>query len=220
MNITYKEWIKTRWFLLVALLTHLGFVAYSLLRVNRVASLHGEDHVWVVMMTHDQVFVDLLQYIPVLTGLLLGLFQFCPEMYHKCLKLTLHLPIGHLRITTQMLTWGVLALLGLTVLDYAILFGYLQTLLPVELYSRILFTSMPWYQAGLAAYLLSAWIVLEPSWPRRIFNLIVSLLVIRIYFISTTPCAYTRIGWGLSLFTLLLASLTIISITRFKEGKE
>jgi len=220
MNITYKEWIKTRWFLVIALLAHLGFVGYSLMRVNRVASLHGEDHVWIVMMTHDQVFVDLLQYIPVITGVLLGLFQYWPEMYHKCLKLTLHLPVGHLRITAQMLSWGLLAMLALTVVDYLILFGYLQRLLPVELYGRILLTALPWYLAGFAAYLLSAWIVLESAWKRRIFNIAVALLVLRVYFISSTPCAYARIGWGLAVFTLLLASLAVISITRFKEGKE
>lgn len=220
MNITYKEWIKTRWFLLVALVAHWGFVGYSLLRVNRVASLHGEDHVWVVMMTHDQVFVDLLQYIPVITGLLLGLFQFCPEMYHKCLKLTLHLPIGHLRITSQMLSWGVLSMLALTVTDYLILFCYLQAILPIELYGRILATALPWYLAGFAAYLLCAWIVLESAWRHRLFNIVVALLVLRIYFISSTPCAYMRISWGLAVFTLLLATLSVISITRFKEGKE
>lgn len=220
MKITYKEWIKTRWFLLVSLLAHLGFVGYSLLRVHRVAALHGEDHVWVVMMTHDQVFIDLLQYIPLITGLLLALFQFCPEMYHKCLKLTLHLPVAHLRITAQMLSWGILALFALTAADYAMMYGFLQSVLPVELYSRILLTALPWYLAGLAAYLLTAWIVLEPAWLRRLFNIAVSLLLMRIYFVSTTPCAYMRIGLWLAAFTLLLALLPVISIVRFKEGKE
>lgn len=220
MNITYKEWIKTRWFLLVALIAHWGFIGYSLLRVHRVESLHGADHVWVVMMTHDQVFVDLMQFVPLITGLLLGLFQFCPEMYHKCLKLTLHLPIGHLCISNQMLMYGVGAMLLLSVTDYLILLVYLQSLLPVELYGRILLTALPWYLAGMAAYLMTSWIVLEPAWSRRIFNICVALLVLRVYFVSSTPCAYSRIAWALTIFTLLLASLVVISIKRFKEGKE
>lgn len=220
MPILYKEWIKTRWFLLLALLTHVGFVCYSLLRIHRVASLHGADHAWIVMMTHDQVFIDPMQYIPLLTGLLLALFQFYPEMYHKCLKLTLHLPLSHLTLGGQMLLCGLCAMLVLTLAGYGLMLAYLPQVLAWELYSRILLTALPWYLAGVAAYLLTAWVVLESAWRRRVFNIVVSLLVLRVYFVSVTPCAYQPIAVGLTVFTLLLSVLSVISITRFKEGKE
>lgn len=48
--IFYKEWIKTRWYLLLALLVTLGFAGYSMLRINRVASMKGVEHVWEVML--------------------------------------------------------------------------------------------------------------------------------------------------------------------------
>ena len=70
--IFYKEWIKTRWYLLLALLVTLGFAGYSMLRINRVASMKGVEHVWEVMLARDTVFVDLLEFIPLLVGILLA----------------------------------------------------------------------------------------------------------------------------------------------------
>ena len=109
--IFYKEWIKTRWYLLLALLVTLGFAGYSMLRINRVASMKGVEHVWEVMMSRDTVFVDLLEFIPLLVGILLALVQFVPEMHHKCLKLTLHLPYPQLRMINLMLLYGLIVLL-------------------------------------------------------------------------------------------------------------
>lgn len=62
--IFYKEWIKTRWYLLLALLMTLGFAGYSMLRINRVVNMKGVEHVWEVMLTRDALFIDLLEYIP------------------------------------------------------------------------------------------------------------------------------------------------------------
>ena len=69
--IFYKEWIKTRWYLLLALVVTVGFAGYSMLRINRVVTLKGVEHVWEVMLQRDAVFVDLLQYIPLLAGICL-----------------------------------------------------------------------------------------------------------------------------------------------------
>lgn len=95
--IFFKEWIKTRWYLLLACIVTLGFAGYSMLRINRVVELKGAAHVWEVMLSRDAVFVNLLEYVPLLVGILLALVQFIPEMYHKCLKLTLHLPYPQLK---------------------------------------------------------------------------------------------------------------------------
>ena len=40
----------------------------------------------------DAVFIDYMQFVPLLAGILAALVQFMPEMQRKCLKLTLHLP--------------------------------------------------------------------------------------------------------------------------------
>ncbi|MBR0037963.1 MAG: hypothetical protein IJP70_10050 [Bacteroidales bacterium] len=216
----YKEWIKTRWYLLLMFLSTSGFAGYCLLRLHRVIALKGIGHVWEIMLTHDVVFVDYLKYVPLVAGLLLAVVQFAPEMYHKCLKLTLHLPVSHLTVITQMLGFGVAIVLVCDILNFIILWSYMHQVLAYELWSRCLLTALPWYLAGLAAYLLAAWTILEPDWRRRVFNLLVSLLVIKIYFISDAPASYNGFLPYLSVFTLALLPLNWISIARFKEGKE
>lgn len=214
----YKEWIKTRWYLLLAFVTVMGFTVYSLLRFNRALNLKGAEHIWDVMLTRDAIFVEQLTYIPALVGIVLALVQFVPEMHRKCLKLTLHLPCPHLRMLYEMLSFGIVAQLVIFGISCLTLYIGMSGPLAPELYSHVLLTTLPWYISGLAAYLLFAWICFEPTWKLRIFNLLVSLLLLRIFFLSGTPEAYNGFLPVLVLFTVLTASFSGISIQRFKEG--
>ncbi len=216
----YKEYLKTRWYLLLMWLTTMGFAGYGLLRLHRVMALHGVSHVWEVMLTRDAIFVDLLEYVPLICGLVLALVQFVPEMYHKCLKLTLHLPVSHLKVVNQMLLFGVAAILVCSVCNFLLIGLVASQVLAVELWSRMLLTALPWYLAGLAGYLLASWIILEPAWSRRIVNIVIALLVLKVYFISSQPMAYVEFLPWFAIYTCVLLSLSWISICRFKEGKE
>ena len=187
--IFYKEWIKTRWYLLLALLVTLGFAGYSMLRINRVASMKGVEHVWEVMLARDTVFVDLLEFIPLLVGILLALVQFVPEMHHKCLKLTLHLPYPQLRMINLMLLYGLVVLLICFAANYLLMTVYMQGVLAPELYSRILLT-------------------------------VISVLLLRIFFLAPAPEAYNAFLPWLAIYTLLTASLSWLSIARFKAGEQ
>lgn len=216
--IFYKEWIKTRWYLLLATITMFGFVIYSMLRINRVANLKGIEHVWEVMLAKDVVFVDLLEFIPLLVGTLLAVVQFVPEMYRKCLKLTLHLPVPQLKMVNQMLLFGLISLVGCFAICFLIMWCYMQSVFPHELYNRVLLTSAPWFVAGVAAYLLIAWVCLEPTWKRRVLYLVVSILLLRVFFLASAPEAYNGFLPLLAIYTLLLTTLSWLSIARFKEG--
>jgi len=77
-----------------------------------------------------------------------------------------------------------------------------------------------WYLAGISGYLLVAWICLEPAWKRRILNLIIAVLLLRIFFLSPTPEAYNKFLPYLVVYTLLTASFSWLSIVRFKAGKQ
>ena len=200
--IFYKEWIKTRWYFLLAVLATLGFTGYCMLRINRVVEMKGAAHVWEVMLQRDVIFIDMLQYIPLIAGILMAIVQFVPEMQRKCLKLTLHLPYPELKMTGNMLEI------------------YLNGILAHELKNHILLTALTWYLAGISGYLLVAWICLEPAWKRRILNLIIAVLLLRIFFLSPTPEAYNKFLPYLVVYTLLTASFSWLSIVRFKAGKQ
>ena len=51
------------------MLLSFGFVGYVLLNFFRAAGLKGIAHLWEVMLLRDAVFVDLLQFVPLVVGL-------------------------------------------------------------------------------------------------------------------------------------------------------
>lgn len=216
--IFYKEWIKMRCFCLVAALFLAGFTAYALLRVQRVITFKGAAHIWEVMLEKEVVFIDILQYLPVLLGVLLALVQFIPEMTHKRLKLTLHLPFPQRKMILLMMGVGLAALAVLSAVQAFVLWCYFHTLLAPELVSRILLTSLPWYLAGLALYPLAAWVCLEPTWRRRVADILVAVGVCRLFFLSETPQAYDgMLPWLLALLLCVLF-FPLLSVYRFKQG--
>ena len=162
--IFFKEWIKTRGLFFIALLVSLCFAGYVMMRINRVITFKGADHLWAILLSRDTVFIELLQYLPLIIGALFASLQFIPEMTQKRLKLTLHLPYPQQRMILLMLLAGVAQISIVFLLQAASLWIYLQQHIACEMVARILLTAAPWYICGYTAYLMTAWICLEPTW--------------------------------------------------------
>ena len=218
--IVYKEWIKTRRYLFAALLLTAGFAGYGLLRLYRAVELMGAGHIWEVMVTRNAVFIDPIKFVPLLAGLLLAVVPFVPEMQRKCLKLTLHLPVPALATLGAMLVFGLAALSVLFGIGVAIVGLGPLPVIARELAGNILCTALPWFLAGMAAYLLGAWVILEPTWRLRAVNILMSLLVLRLFFLGEVPHAYDGFLPLLALFTACTASLSWISVVRFMAGRQ
>lgn len=216
--IFYKERIKMRYACPLGALFLLGATAYALLRVQRVITFKGAAHIWEVMLQKEVVFIDTLQYLPALLGVLLAVVQFVPEMAQKRLKLTLHLPFPQRKMILLMSGIGLGALALLFVVQIALLWGYFQALLAPELVARILLTALPWYLAGLTLYLLTAWICLEPTWRGRLADLLITVGVCRIFFLSDTPQAYDGMLPWLALLLVCALFFPLHSVYRFKQG--
>lgn len=218
--IVYKEWIKTRRYLFTALLLTAGFAGYGLLRLYRAVELMGAGHIWEVMVTRNAVFIDPIRFVPLLAGLLLAVVQFVPEMQRKCLKLTLHLPVPALATLGAMLAFGLAALSVLFGIGVAIVGLGPLPVIARELAGNILCTALPWFLAGMAAYLLGAWVILEPTWRLRAVNILMSLLILRLFFLGEVPHAYDGFLPLLALLTACTASLSWISVVRFMAGRQ
>ena len=216
----YKEWIKTRWFYAVALLTTFALCGYMLLNINRLVSLKGAAHLWEVAMFRDAIFIDMLRYVPLLVGIVAAVVQFVPELVHKRLKLTMHLPRGYVRSVMEMLLFGFGCLALLFCGNLVLLMLGLQTFFADEIVWHIVLTALPWYLAGLSAYILVAWICLEPIWRRRILNILISIACLRVFYMSPAPEAYNRLLPWLAGLVVVSLALPLLSVVRFKEGKE
>ena len=218
--ILYKEWIKTRWYLLISAVISCAFAGYAMLKLHRALAFTGAGHIWEVMVTRNAVFIDQMKYLPLIVGLLLAVVQFVPEMQRKCLKLTLRLPIPALVTLGTMLCFGLLALVAVFGINLMILYAGSVPILAVELVANIVGTAMPWYLSGVAAYLFGAWVILEPTWKFRIFGIFMSVLLLRIFFLAPVPCAFGGFFPVLVLVTLLSASLAWLSVVHFMAGKD
>ena len=216
----YKEWIKTRYFFIIAFVVTLCFCIYCMLSISRVIELKGAVHIWEVVLQRDAIFIQQLRFIPLIVGVLAGIIQFFPEMQQKRIKLTLHLPCSYYRSIGTMLLFGLGVLLLIFASNFLLLGVFLSKHFAIELVKHILLTACTWYLAGILAYLFSAWICIEPTWKRRIVNILIALAVLRIFFISETPEAYNRILPILLIYTLMAFTLPFYSVIRFKAGKQ
>lgn len=214
----YKEWIKMRYFCALCTVALWGFTAYALLRIERVITFRGVSHVWEILLQKETIFIEILQYLPLLSGVALALVQFVPEMAHKRLKLTLHLPYPQRQTILLMAGLGLGVLVALFAVQAAVLGAYLHTLLLPELVARILLTTLPWYLAGLVLYLLTAWTVLEPTWRRRVANLLIAAGVCRIFFLSDVPQAYDGMLPWFAGFLFCALFFPLVSVYRFRQG--
>lgn len=91
--IFYKEWIKTRRTVGLILLLLVALLVYALVQMEQTLRVNGAVQAWSAVLLKDMSLVpEVTKWFPLLTGLLLGVAQFIPEMTDKRLKLTLHLP--------------------------------------------------------------------------------------------------------------------------------
>lgn len=216
--IIFKEWLKTRRVFWVSLGVILLFALYAIMCIRRVEQSHGVEHVWQIMLMKDQTFIDAIKYVPVIIGLALGVAQMAPEMQQKRLKLTLHLPYPQNRLVVAMICTGLVELLVMFLVQALIIGIYYRMLVTSEMTWHVMLTTIPWYIAGLDAYLFTAAVCLEGRWRRRVLLALVAVGVLAIYFMQSVPQAYNGMLVGATVFTLLIVLLSLLSVDRFKEG--
>lgn len=216
--ILYKEWLKSRWILLGLLLLFAALGTHCLLNLAKVVEFRGAAMLWTALLGKETILIDTLYYLPPVAGLGLALAQFLPEVQHKRLKLTLHLPYPQGRMIVGMALYGMLALallFGLQTLSFVLVF---RSWFVGELIGRVLLSALVWYLAGWAVYLLTAAACIEPTWRLRVVYLILGAAFLHLCYLSGIPEAYNAFLPGMAVTVLLSGSLLFLSVARFKEG--
>ncbi len=193
---------------------------YMFMRVGRSIRLVGAEHIWDVIITRNQFLFSELKYLPLLSGALLGLSQFIPEITNRRIKLTFHLPLREKTITTWMVGFGFILLTGLFLVQFAGLFTGMHLLFAPEIVNNGALTVLPWYLAGLWAYMACVFVAVEPTWRMRIPNMLLSTGLIRILFLSDFPAAYAPIPVLMFAGILLFVLFLWLSVFRLKVGRQ
>lgn len=216
----FKEWVKTRKVFFICLAFAVCVTLYAVLMMKRLIELKGVEHLWLIMLLKDNTFIDIIKYVPMVVGLAVGVAQMAPEMAQKRLKLTLHLPYPQMKLVGLMLLTGLMELLVIYLVQGVIIAVFDSTVIPSELVSRIMLTTLPWFFAGFTAYLFVTAICLEGTWRRRVIMALLGIAVLMVYFLQPVPEAYNGMLFLLIVVTLLLSLLSFGSIDRFKEGRQ
>jgi hypothetical protein len=217
-SLLYKEWIKLRlywWLLFAANLAFAGFLALSL---RHVYQLHEAVVVWSNWISKGYLFFRPAQYGPLLIGVVLACLQFFPEILNKRLRLVLHLPLGEERAVGIHLAAGLL-LLGLILAPgLLVVAGIAGIYFPAEFQSVIWFTYGPWLLAGFVGYLITAALLIEPTWLARVFYLLFGAALLRLLYLDGFYNAYLRILPWVALGTAALFIVPLLSTHRFGKG--
>lgn len=216
--IFYKEYLKLRVPFIICLVAGLLLAVYAILRINRVVATHGVEHVWLIMLMKDQLFVDSIKYFPPVCGLALAISQMRPEMQSKRLKLTLHLPVDNNRLILTMLSAGFIACLAVFAVQFLTVIIYYSRMIAPEMTWRVALSMLPWYIAGLVAYCFTCAVCLEGRRMRRVVIGLCGFAMVSVFYFQESPEAYNgMLVWAL-IAAILLSLLSIVSVNRFKQG--
>ena len=216
----YKELIKTQRVILLLVLLFAGFIAYTFIDIAQMFRVSGAVAVWSNIILKDIVLLPNIKWLPLIAGLFLAITQYTPEMIDKRLKLTLHLPLPENKIIIIMLAYGLLVLTALYLVSYLVIMGGIGYYFSGELVTSSFYLTIPWFIGGYAGYLLATWIIYEPVWKQRIFNAIISICTLMLFYIDGKSGAYIPFIPYLLLILILSFSFLFYSTARFKEGAQ
>ena len=218
-SILYKEWIKVRLIVIIALGLSLLALINIFLKVRHDILFVDAANYWYSFLFRGFTYFGILKFLPFAMGLGVAIAQYFPETVNKRIKLTFHLPVSENGVLIKMHGFGAAILLLLyTIIFVVFVFGS-AIFFPHNIIEASLFTLAPWFLGGLATYFLVALILLEPIWIYRGLYTIVAAGFITIFYISASIGAYQPILWLLAVITLSLSCAVLFSGFRFRKGE-
>lgn len=214
----YKEWLKIRWVFLISAGVFLIFLIRIALGLSYNMRLSEPTSVWYDIIFRHVQFYDPLLYLPILSGLLIGIAQFLPEISENRLKLTLHLPLKPNRVLLFMNLIGISSLLTIFMTSFIGLALITLYFFPQEILHTAIWTSLPWFVAGLVCYLAVTMIFVETRWIKRFLLVIITIGFMDMFLIRTYYSAYSQSIGYFFLISLTLSISILLSGHRFRKG--
>ncbi|NCC41464.1 MAG: hypothetical protein EOM21_18975 [Gammaproteobacteria bacterium] len=215
--IMLKEWLKLRWVWTAALLVHLGGLLYLLLALRHQFQVEHSEMIWYWAFELRRLLYTQIQFLPALTGAVLAVAQFGPEMLGGRFRLSLHLPVRG-----DLLVWswvGFGALLGglLALLDGVGLYWIVGRWFPHEAAVSAVLTALPWLLGGWVAYFGTTLALLEPARARRLVYAGLTFALLALLYQARGYQEYDRILSALTALALLFLPAVILPAHRYRH---
>ncbi|MDO4766689.1 MAG: hypothetical protein Q4B25_00855 [Pseudomonadota bacterium] len=211
-----KEYFKIAWWWYALLCCNALLMGYVFMETRRLFILDHAEIVWYRVFYLDQIHYAPMRFIPLFNGLLLGFAQFLPEMNAERMRLSLHLPLSSYLVMLGHLCVGLLAVLLTICLDFGLLGLITARYFPWEAVCNAAQTFLPWAGAGVAAYLGSALVLLEPSFRLRVCNLALSAGACGFFLRQAAPGGYVPALFFLGLMLALMLPAVLLPAYRFR----
>jgi len=212
----YKEWLKVRWAVFGLTILSLLVLTYIALDLAYYVEFMTAVGFWGNVILLGMPFFTDIRYTPLLSGIIVAIVQFSPEMNLSRLKLTLHLPVEENKLLFQMISVGLLLLVLLFLIITILLWIIIGIYFPVEVVRFALNSLALWLLGGIAAYFLTSAIILEPVWTRRLILIPVALGFIDLFYSSGNP--HIQLTLFFIITSVVAALLISYSGYHFKRG--
>jgi len=217
-SIIYKEWIKTRWVVIISFLAVFITLIYIQLEVRHYIELMTAFANWLYIVQHKMLYYEIFKYFPLIIGAVISILQFVPEMSKNRMRLSYHLPISEKKLLLSMTFIG----FSLLIVNLAIIVGGLVGIsyiyYPTEIVQSMLFTIFPWLLGGIAIYFLTSTIILEPSWKYRIILIIIAFAFLKLLFMEGGYNEYQFSIWKYVFIIVFFPLMVLFPGHRFRKG--
>lgn len=179
-SILYKEYAKTYkiayLFIIITTLSLFGVF----LNIKNIFE-YGEATGSILMATNIVINLGYMDYILPISAIVLGIFQYYPEISNARIRLYLHLPINTLSLITILLFIGFTFLV--IVFLFIVLFYHfmLNAYYPNEIFWAVLTKIVPIFLTSLLCYATTILAFLEPINKRKLLYIAVSYLILSTY---------------------------------------
>ena len=220
-HIFYKEWLKTRWSCLAALVLGLSMVFYLFLRVENGMERLGAK-VYMLRVLYDNpplTYYRMLLYVPLLIAVCVGVTQYLPEVANRRIRLTLHLPVSNTRLVLYMALYGVVMITAVNLILFGVFVAKNCTLFPAEITLPVLRSVAPWFLVAYPAYNFIAMVALEPHrWRQLVYALTGYFTLSPFVVCGEYPGSYILSVIPLAVMAVASFPLLLYSSYRFSKG--
>ena len=216
-SILYKEWLKIRRYLTIAVFLNLAVFGYFFISLRHLFAIEHAEMIWYQAFEIGTLHYTLIKYISIITGIIIGVAQFIPEMIGHRFRLSLHLPVKPNALVLFSVLIGLFAVLLVSILDAFFLYAITGMFFPHEAAVSALLTAIPWLWAGLVAYLGIALTALEPQLSRKLVYLLITVGFLCFFYQSNDYESCNRAIWRLAVLSLLFIPSVILPAYRYRN---
>lgn len=212
-----KEWLKIRWYWLLALVLNLGVLGYLYIDMRHQFQVEHSEMIWYWAFELRRLLYTVIKYLPAFSGAMLAAAQFAPEMINGRFRLSLHLPLRHDLLVWSWVLFGALMSGLIAVLDTVALYFVVVSFFPHEAAVSAVMTAVPWFQAGWIAYYGTTLVLLEPEPLRRLTYLGISVAFLSLLYMEKGYQEYDHTVITFALVGMLFVPAVVLPAHRYRH---